>query len=250
MSFDHETLPAWRQVEHRVGLLIPSSNSQIEPEYYAVMPPSVSVHTARLTLVEVTDDGFARQDDDIVSQSRLLATANVEAILYCITSASFFIGRDYDAALKRRIEKATGLPVLIAAQTVIAALRALGVDRIALATPFVPEGTDRAQRFLEANGFEVLAAGGLGYTDNFAIATIESEAIRRLVRTVDRKDAEAILIPGGNMPCLSLVAEMEAELGKPVVTTNAAGIWALLRQLDVTDPIQGAGRLLRDLPPG
>ena len=210
------------------------------------MPASVSVHTARLPLVEVNDDGFARQDDDIAAQSRLLATANVEAILYCITSASFFIGRDYDASLKQRIETETGIPALIAARTVIAALRELAVRRISLATPFVPDGTDRARRFLEANGFDVRAANGLGYTDNFAIATIDPETVRDLVREVDRDDAEAIVVPGGNMPCLSIVAEMEDERGKPVVTTNAAGIWALLRHLGVTDPIQGAGMLLGD----
>ncbi len=246
MPINHEMRPAWRDVAHRVGLLIPSSNSQIEPEYYTVMPSSVSVHTARLTLVEVSDAGFARQDDDVVAQSRLLATANVDVILYCITSASFFIGLDYDAQLKQRIETETGTPALIAARTVIDALRALDVHQIAVATPFVPEGTDRARHFLEANGFDVLRAKGLGYTDNYSIARIDTETVRKLVREVDTDAAEAILIPGGNMPCLSVVEEMEAELGKPIVTTNAAGIWALLRTLGVVDPLHGAGRLLRD----
>ena len=48
------------------------------------------------------------------------------------------------------------------------------------------------------------------------------------------------------MPCLSIVEEMEAELGKPVVTTNQAGIWALLRHLGTIDRVDGAGRLLRE----
>ena len=77
-----------RQIEHRVGLLIPSSNSTIEPEYYAVMPPSISVHFARLTMTEVNDAGLARQDEDVVQQARLLATAGVEVILFCQTAAS------------------------------------------------------------------------------------------------------------------------------------------------------------------
>jgi maleate isomerase len=245
MSVVDEIRPVWRNIEHRVGLLLPSSNSQIEPEYYAVMPPSVSVHFARLTLVEVSDAGFARQDDDIVAQARLLATANVEVVLYCITSASFFIGLDYDDQLKRRIETATGVPALIAARTVIDALRVLDARRIALATPFVPEGTARARHFLEANGFDIVAAKGLGYTDNYSIALVEPETVRGLVREVDTEAAEAILIPGGNMPCLSIVEEMEAELGKPIVTTNQAGLWALLRQLGTVDPVHGAGRLLK-----
>lgn len=247
MPESDENRPAWHAIEHRVGLLIPSSNSLIEPEYYAVMPPTVSVHFGRLTLIEVNDAGFARQDEDIVAQARLLATANVEAILYCVTSASFFIGLDYDEQLKRRIEDATGIPALIAAGTVIDALRALEARHIALATPFLPEGTARARHFLEANGFDIVAAKGLGYTDNYSIALVKPETVRSLVRDVDTDAAEAILIPGGNMPCLSIVEEMEAELGKPVVTTNQAGMWALLRQLGNIGPVHGAGRLLEGI---
>jgi maleate isomerase len=238
--------PIWRSIKHRVGLLIPSSNSLIEPEYYSVMPPSVSVHFARLTMTEVSDAGFARQDADVDAQSRLLATANVEVILFCITAASFYKGLDYDAGLKQRIEAASGAPALIAAQTVIAALRILDVRRIALATPFVSTGTDRGRRFLEANGFDVVAADGLDYSDNFSIAMIDTETVRELVRRADTHAADAVVIPGGNMPCLSIVEEMEAELGKPVVTTNQAGIWALLRHLGTIDRVDGAGRLLRE----
>ncbi len=238
--------PRWRNIEHRVGLLIPSSNSLIEPEYYAVMPPSVSVHFARLTMTEVSADGIARQDADVIVQSQMLATANVEVILFCITAASFYMGLDYDAKLKRRIEAESGKPALTAARTVIDALRVLDVRRIALATPFVPKGTDRGRRFFEANGFDVVAAEGLDYTDNFSIALIDPETVRDLVRRVDTDTAEAIIIPGGNMPCLSIVEEMEAELGKPVVTTNQAGIWALLRHLGAVDRVDGTGRLLRE----
>lgn len=246
MPANTEDRPNWRHIQHRVGLLIPSSNSQIEPEYYAVMPPSISVHFGRVTLTEVSDAGFARQDIDVVAQSQLLATANVDVILFCITAASFYKGLDYDAGLKQRIEAETGTPALTAATTVIDALRTLEVRRIALATPFLPVGNERARRFLDANGFDIVASDGLGYTDNFSIALVELDAVRDLVRRVNADAVDAIVIPGGNMPCLEIVEEMEAELGKPVVTTNEAGIWALLRHLGVTDPVRGAGQLLEN----
>ena len=240
-----------RQIEHRVGLLIPSSNSTIEPEYYAVMPPSVSVHFARLTMTEVNDAGLARQDEDVVQQARLLATAGVEVILFCQTAASFYKGLEYDAGLKRRIAEASGKPALTAAQTIVDALNILDVQRIALATPFVPEINDISRRFLAENGFDVVAAEGLAYVDNFSIAQIDRQTVRDLARRADRPDAEAIVLPGGNMPCLSVAEELEGELGKPIVTTNQAGMWALLRQLGGFDRLTGLGRLLREnLAPG
>ncbi len=234
------------KIEHRVGLLIPSSNSLIEPEYYAVMPRAVSVHFARLTMTEVTDAGLARQNEDVAIQSRQLAAANVEVILFCLTAASFHKGLDYDGELKQRIERESGLPALTAARTVVDALNALGVRRLALAAPFIPEVLANSGRFLAGNGFQVVAAEGLAYTDNFSIALIDLDTVRELVRRVDRPEAEAIVIPGGNMPCLSIVEEMEAELGKPVVSTNQAGIWALLRHLGGFDHLAGLGRLLRE----
>ena len=234
------------KIEHRVGLLIPSSNSLIEPEYYAVMPRSVSVHFARLSMTEVTDAGLTRQDEDVATQSRQLAAARVDVILFCLTAASFHKGLDYDAELKRRIEEQSGKPALTAARTIIDALRVLGVGRVALATPFVPEVTARSRRFLLDCGIDVVAAEGLAHVDNFSIALIEPETVRELVRRVDRSEAQAIVIPGGNMPCLGIVEAMEAELGKPVVTTNQAGIWALLGQLGGFNGLTGLGRLLRE----
>ncbi len=234
------------RIEHRVGLLIPSSNSLIEPEYYAVMPRSVSVHFARLTMTEVSDAGLARQDEDVAAQSRLLASANVEVILFCLTAASFHKGLDYDADLKRRIEDHSGKPALTAARTIIDALNVLGVSRIALATPFVPEVTEASRRFLVDNGFDVVAAEGLAYVDNCSIALIDPETVRDLMRRVDSDAAEAIVVPGGNMACLSIAEAMEEELGKPVVTTNQAGIWALLRHLGGFDRLTGLGRLVRE----
>ncbi len=234
------------RIEHRVGLLIPSSNSLIEPEYYAVMPRSVSVHFARLAMTEVTDAGLARQDEDVASQARQLKAANVEVILFCLTAESFHKGRGYDADLKRRIEDQSGKPAMTAAGAIIEALNVLGVRRIALATPFIPMVHEDSRRFLNDRGFDVVAAEGLAYRDNFSIALIAPATVRDLVRRVDRSDAEAIVIPGGNMQCLAIAEDMEAELGKPVVTTNQAGIWALLRHLGGFDRLDGLGRLLRE----
>ncbi len=233
------------KIKHRVGLLIPSSNTLIEPEYYAAMPRSVSVHFARLTMTEVTDIGLARQDDDVVAQARQLAAAHVEVILFCLTAASFYKGLDYDVGLKRRIEDQSGRPAMTAARTIIDALSVLGVRRIAMATPFVPEVNVLSRGFLVDNGFDVVAAEGLAYVDNFSIALIDPDTVRDLVRRVNTSDAEAIVIPGGNMPCLSIAEEMEEELGKPVVTTNQAGIWALLRHLGGFECLAGFGQLLR-----
>ena len=236
-------------IKHRVGLLIPSSNTNIEPEYYSVMPASVSTHFARVAMTTVNEQGLSGQDQDVDRQSKLLAAAQVDVILFCLTAASFVLGLDYDSALKQRIENVSGKPALTAAQTVVDALNALGVRRIAMATPFAPEVNEVSRAFMNANGFDVVSVEGLGLVDNFSMALTEYETVRALVRRADHRDAEAIVIPGGNMPCMLIVDELEREVKIPVVTTNQAGIWALLCHLVRYQRLDGRGRLLEKIMP-
>ncbi|MBI4184050.1 MAG: hypothetical protein HY521_08655 [Proteobacteria bacterium] len=235
-----------RAIKHRVGLLIPSTNTLIEPEYADAMPRSVSVHVARLTLTAIDEAGIRSQDRDIARQARALGTARVEVILFCQTSASYFMGRAYDAEITRRIEEASGRPAITAAKAINDALAALGARRVALASPYAAKVNEVSARYLIDSGFEVVGAESLGLVDSYAVALVGKDQVLGVARRADRPGAEAVVIPGGNMPCLAFVAEMEAEFGKPVVCTNGAGLWALIRHLGGYRPLPGYGRLLAE----
>ena len=101
-----------------------------------------------------------------------------------------------------------------------------------------------SRAFMAACGFDVVSIAGLGLVDNFSIAQTAYATVRHLVLEADDATAEAIVIPGGNMPCLAIAPELEQALNKPVVTTNQAGIWALLRHLGGVQRLAGMGQLL------
>jgi maleate isomerase len=85
-----------------------------------------------------------------------------------------------------------------------------------------------------------------GYAPATALGRVGPEAAYELGRRVDRPDADAIILPGGNWPSIAVVERLEQELGKPVLANNAVSIWAGLRLLKRNDSIPGYGRLLRD----
>lgn len=232
------------RVTHRVGILVPSPNVTIETEYAAVLPESVVVHTGRLRLVAVDQEGCESQDRDVEMQAAGLGQARVDAILFTQTSASYLLGHDYDRAVQARIEAASGRPALTAAQTVDDALRAVGAKHVALASPFPNDANALSAAYLEESGFNVVGSAGLGVTDNYSISRIHREQVVEVGLRADRSEADAVVMPGGNMPCLGAVEELEQRLGKPVITTNAAGIWALLRRFGGYAGIEGFGVLL------
>jgi maleate isomerase len=100
--------------------------------------------------------------------------------------------------------------------------------------------------FMHASGFEVVHSEVVGFVASIELGRVGPEQAYELGRRTDRPDADAIIMPGGNWPSMSVVERLEQELGKPVLANNAVSLWACLRLLKRGDSIPGYGRLLRE----
>ena len=100
--------------------------------------------------------------------------------------------------------------------------------------------------FMQASGFTVVNSEVVGFVASIELGRVGPEGAYELGRRVDRPDAEAIIMPGGNWPSMTVVERLEQELGKPVLANNAVSLWAGLRLLKRRDRIPGHGRLLRE----
>jgi len=231
----------------RIGLLVPSSNTTVEPEFYRALPPGVTLHVARLFLTQISTDAILGIVQDLETQSRGLASADVDVIVLGATAPSFLKGLGYDRELIARIEAATGKRATTTSTALIAALRHLGVSRVVLGAAYDDKVNAIAKAFLEANGIEVLAAQGLGMVDNLAVGRLGSDSAYELARRIDRPDAEAIVLACTNWKTMDAIERLERELGKPVISTTQASLWAALRIIGRIEGVAGYGRLLRDL---
>jgi len=230
------------------GILIPSTNTTCEIEF-GRLPGDLQVHTARLGKESGTPFSPSR-DADVIYQSKLLGDARVEAIALVQTSASLF-SDDYDAVMVKRMTEASGVPAVTSAQAIGRALRALGTLRIAMATPYSEEVIGRAKRYFESKyGIAVVAAQSLGASDAYLIGKMDAGAVQTAFDRIDRPDVEALMVPGGNFPTFDWIAAWEQRFGKPVITTNQAALWAILKVMRIATPLAGRGRLLDQLPEG
>lgn len=124
----------------RIGLMIPSGNVAIEPEFNAMKPAGVSVHAARLLLrAPANVENLERMAEDTEKAAELLATAGVSIITYACTTGSLIKGVGWDEELIRRIENTSGIPASTTATAVVRASKELGVGKVAIATPYSEE---------------------------------------------------------------------------------------------------------------
>jgi len=229
------------------GVLIPSTNTTVEMEC-RLLPATYQAHVGRLMSSGAGSFSPSR-DEDIDYQSRLLGTAKVELVILAQTSASLFAD-DYDEVVTRRMSVGSGAPAITSAQAVGRAARALGARRVALVSPYSDAVSERAARYFKArHGLDPIALEGFRATDAYAIGQLGPEQAREAFARIDRPEIEAFLVPGGNFPTMPFVAAWEREFKKPVVTTNQASVWAMLRAFNAADRLPDFGRLLAELPP-
>jgi len=233
---------------HHFGVLIPSTNTTVEIEY-RLLPPSLQAHIGRLA--SSGGGPFSpSKDEDIDYQSRLLGTAKVEVVSLAQTSASLF-AENYDGNVTQRMSKGAGVPAITSAQAIGQAVRALGARRIALVSPYSPQVIERAKQYYQSRyGLEVLALEGFAATDSYLIGKLGPENARDAFARVDRPEIEVFVVPGGNFPTMSFVPAWEREFGKPVITSNQAALWAMMRIMRVEDKLPNLGQLLAEMPAG
>ena len=230
------------------GILVPSTNTTCEIEFCR-LPAELQVHTARLGKGGSTPFSPSL-DADVAYQSKLLGDARVEVIALAQTSASLFAD-DYDEVTTKRMTEASGVPSLTSAQAIGRALRALGTARIAMATPYSEDVIARAKRYYETKyEVSVVATESLGATNSYAIGKMDAGVAQAAFGRIDRADIDALVIPGGNFPTMDRIEPWERQFGKPVITTNQATLWAVLRVMGTNTPLAGKGRLLELMPEG
>lgn len=232
----------------KIGLIVPSTNTVNEPEFWRMAPPGVSIHSDRVLLLgNATQESYDAMADALGSAAERLATAEVDVVAYGCTSGSIVCPMP---ELLDQMGSQTKTPAVATAGAVVAALNALGARKIAVGTPYVTFVNDAEKVFLEDYGFEVVSIHGLqlGETqvERRGIGRVPPEQVYRLARLVDRPEADAIFISCTNLASIDVIEQIEADLGKPVVISNQACFWACLRLMGLPDVIDGYGRLLRE----
>ncbi len=217
----------------RVGLLIPSSNTVMEVDFYRRLPAEVTLHTARMYMEETTPEAEAAMlDHHTLPAARDVATARPDVILFGCTSAGALRGNDYDRQLCATITERTGIPTLSVISAVRQALGRAGLRRVGVITPYVDALNEKIRASIEADGIQVAAIHGLGITENFAIATVSPEAIARFaVERLAGLDMDGVFISCTNFRGFDAIPLVAERLGLPVFSSNQAALAAVLAAL-------------------
>jgi maleate isomerase len=230
---------------HRLGLIIPSLNVTIEPEFNSRAPPNVSIHATRLLLPKGDKKNLVNMAKDTELACKLLASAHVNVIAYACTTGSLIGGRKWEEKLSARMESSSGVPVVTTARSVIDSLQELGISSVAVATPYVSEVNQLEKKFLEEWNVKVTKIYGLGYVRGEDLHSEPPDKAVEMAEKVDSVDAEGIFLSCTDLKTFTILGKVEKALGKPVISSNSATLWSCLRTMNLPTRIRGMGALLK-----
>jgi maleate isomerase len=237
----------------RIGIIVPSTNTTVQPECELLRPRGVTNHIARSTIRERplnTEQAFMEHMEAMRAGTAQaidqVMTSGPDHLIMGIALETFWGGVDQADKLQNELSQRASVGVSMGSTAATAALKAFGAKKIAVLTPHQQRGDDMVQLYLEQAGFEVVRLKGLKCTSPRAIAQVSFDVIRSSLRELDGPNVDALLQLGTALPAVAVAAEAERWLGKPVLAVNAVTYWDALRRCGIEDRINGFGRILQE----
>jgi len=233
----------WRS---RLGLIIPSDNTVMESEFNKILShvEGISVHATRVFLEEISVESLLEMKKGLKRAARELKTAEMNVIVYGCTSGSLIKGLHFDKEIIGEIEDETQIKATTTTTAILNALELLDVGKIAIGTPYPDEINVKVKEFFEGSGYEVTTIIGLNITPDVDVGKQEPYVAFNLGKKADTDDADCVFLSCTDFRTVEILEPLEDCLGKPVISSNQASLWEVLRLDEQGISIHGFGSLL------
>jgi maleate isomerase len=223
----------WRA---KIGLIYMAAGEVMEPEFFAIAPEGVVTLTTRIHFESMTAETIRNMlvSDDLERCTRLLSFAKCNVILFGGTSCSFLGGLKWEEKILDRMRNASnGIEVINTSQASVKALKAVNAKKIIFAGPYTNDIIEAGVNYFSKSGFNVIGSKGLGLEVEHEIATLPLSDVYSLAKESDHPGADAVYLSCTGMRTIPILEELEADLGKPVISAVQASMWYALKVVGV-----------------
>ena len=236
------------------GVLGPSTNTVVQPDFDDLRVAGVSNHYSRIVVEDaqaISDETFMAGTMEISQNTmdavRGVLTCNPDYLVMGMSAVTFYGGAEGARQWRENIETEAGLSLCTGSQSLIEAFNAYGgIKKVALISPYYPSANTQVMNFFSDHGIETVRDTCLRCPSWTAIAQEPTSRLRTELHKLDGDDVDAIVQVGTNLSMIRLAAAAEMYLGKPVIAINTATYWHALRAYGIPDRMSGFGRLLEE----
>ncbi len=238
----------------KIGIIIPSTNTTVQPETDSMRPPGVTNHIARIHIDDLPLGNDAEFEAMVAAVGPGIHAA-IDQVMTCkpdhlvmgMSIPTFWGGKPGADALAARLTAHAGVPISMGSTACVTALHCFpSVQRLGILTPYQPVGDSHVARFFCDHGFDVVRVHSLKRPSEVQIAHAAEADIRDGFKTLAASGVQAIVQAGTDLAAIDLADEAERWLGLPVLAINTVTYWHALRRCGIADAVAHCGSLLRN----
>lgn len=236
----------WRAT---VGFMLPASCTVFEQDFIKITAglPGVIGCASRMLLKSTDAEGLRDMNTHIDECSEELSAVAPDLVIYMCTSGSFLEGNKWEQEIRERIKRISkALIVTSTSQSVLEALRAQKISKVAMWTPYDKYVTEQETKWLKSNDIEVVDYQYGDIYHNLDRGAQTPERTFYFLRRLDHSKADGIFQSCANIRGVEILGQLEQDIQKPVVNASQATIWFALRSLGITTKIPGFGSLFEE----
>jgi len=229
-----------------LGLIFPPENYPIPADAKMLFPSGVDFIGNGVGLPGgMTVQGYEEAVPRILPRAAELAQKGANVISVFGSSITFYKGAKFHDDLITQVEKATGRKATTQSNGLLDGLRTANARRVAIATAYTDEVTERLKIFLQEYGFEVTAAQGLGFTQIPDGAATHDILVKLSTDAyAASKKADAVVISCGALKTIDVIVPVEDIVKVPVVSSTPHGLWHGVKLLGVPARVKGFGMVM------
>jgi len=238
----------------KFGVLGPSTNTIVQPEFDEMRPEGVTNHYSRIVVEnanaisnETFMAGTMEISENTIEAVRGVLTCSPDYLVMGMSAVTFYGGAEGGAKWKKNIEDVSGLKISVGSEALAKACLAIGgIKKVAVISPYYPVANEQVMNYLSDYGVESVRDIALECPSWTAIAEVDAQTIDSAMQKLNGDDVDALLQVGTNLCMARQAVELEKRFEKPVIAINTATYWHALRANGFEDKIPGFGALLEN----
>lgn len=236
-SYRETTPPA------RLGVIVLQSDETIELDLHA-MRRNCEIFVSRVPSGQVvTSASLQAMSDHIGASAALLPeTCTMNAVGYGCTSGTAQIGIENIADLIASNCHTDGVTQPLSA--LVAACAHLNLKRIAILSPYIETVSQTLRDQLHQHGVQTPVFGSFSEAQEAKVVRISPNCLIQAAKSLMQDaDVEGLFLSCTNLRTLDVIAQLETDLGKPVLSSNQVLAWHMAQIGNCPDAFAGPGRL-------
>ena len=227
----------------RIGIGPPQANPTVEPEIAALLPSGVAMYVARLTSKqESARDRVVEYLQNLGTSLDRFDTLKLDAYGFACTGSSYLLGAEKEQRVVSELSESRGYPIITCAAAIVAALRFLGAETLAIYSPYPTWLHGASENHWRSQGFKIVATNTINATaqDTREIYVQNPQDVVDLI-LASQTNADVSLITGTGLPSLSIIDQVAQSSDRVVLSSNLCLAWRLLQETGLwTTPQQAS----------